>query len=597
MEDQMKYFTLFFLTFFLALSIQLFAQESPQVGFVELMELSEEEYNMVLEARELTALQNIPHTIYLNEGIFIEARAVEDGKVVYAVIHNIVDVYDGGVAAYWDQIVSQYDLSSARQHFVNGKIINPTVGYSAEYEGGANRELAATFLMIPESTNDRVMSFNVTTGDLINADFIPADPTNLSTPIDAILTPGITVFVSDQLNDHIVAYDTLGSFLGIWVGGIPDTLDNMRGIKLAPDLNSLLATVASGGNSDAIAQFDPNGNYLGNFITPNATVMDSPWEIVFRTSDLLVSGGTSDNIARYDLSGTYLDNLVTGLNFPEQIRELASGNIIAAGFSTPSGLYIYDSNGAQLNYFGAVTGLRGCYQLLSGNYLVTSGTGVHEINGTTGTLVRTVIAGVSARFIEPFDVAAVPVELTTFSANVVNGVVVLSWSTSTETNNSGFEVERSIDNNVFSKIAFVPGFGTTTEPKSYDYSDQSVNSGTYYYRLKQIDYDGTFNYSDVVEVNVSLPTDFALEQNYPNPFNPSTSIQFSLPVDANVTIGVYNLMGEKVADVVSSDYSAGTHKVNFDASSLSSGIYFYRIDAATSNGNNFSSVKKMTLLK
>jgi hypothetical protein len=101
----------------------------------------------------------------------------------------------------------------------------------------------------------------------------------------------------------------------------------------------------------------------------------------------------------------------------------------------------------------------------------------------------------------------------------------------------------------------------------------------------------------VVEVNVSLPTDFALEQNYPNPFNPSTSIQFSLPVDANVTIGVYNLMGEKVADVVSSDYSAGTHKVNFDASSLSSGIYFYRIDAATSNGNNFSSVKKMTLLK
>ena len=90
----MKYFTLFFLTVFLALSIQLFAQESPQVGFVELMELSEEDYNMVLEARELTAIQNIPHTIYLKEGVFIEARAVENGKVVYAAIQNIVDIYD-----------------------------------------------------------------------------------------------------------------------------------------------------------------------------------------------------------------------------------------------------------------------------------------------------------------------------------------------------------------------------------------------------------------------------------------------------------------------------------------------------------------------
>ncbi len=202
------------------------------------MELSEEDYNMVVEARELTALQNIPHTVYLEEGVFVEARSVENGKVVYAVIQNILDIYDGGYTAFWNQIDSQYDLSIARQHFANGETINPTVGYPAQYdEGGTNRALAPTFLMIPESTNDRVMSFNVATGDLINADFIPADPTNLATPIDAILTPGITVFVSDQLNDHIVAYDTLGSLLGIWVGGIQDTLDNMRGIKIAPDPN------------------------------------------------------------------------------------------------------------------------------------------------------------------------------------------------------------------------------------------------------------------------------------------------------------------------------------------------------------------------
>jgi len=205
---------------------------------------------------------------------------------------------------------------------------------------------------------------------------------------------------------------------------------------------------------------------------------------------------------------------------------------------------------------------------------------------------------VSGRFIEPFDVAAVPVELTSFTANVSNGSVVLNWSTSTETNNSGFEILRSAQNeNDWQKIGFVPGFGTTTEPKSYSYNDETVTSGKYYYKLKQIDYDGSHSFSDVAEVDISLPTVFALEQNYPNPFNPSTSIQFSLPVDANVTIVVYNLVGEKVADVVSGDFSAGQHNVNFDASSLTSGVYFYRIDVTASNGSNFSSVKKMTVLK
>ncbi len=307
---------------------------------------------------------------------------------------------------------------------------------------------------------------------------------------------------------------------------------------------------------------------------------------------MLVSAGTSDNIARYDLSGTYLDNFVTALNFPEQIREVTSGNIIAAGFSTPSGLYIYDSNGAQLNYFDAVTGLRGCYQLLSGNYLVTSGTGVHEIDGTTGAFVRTIIAGVSARFVEPFDIAAVPVELTSFSANVLNGGVVLSWTTATETNNSGFQVERSKDNESFKQIIFVPGFGTTTEPKSYSYTDNSVNSGTYYYRLKQIDFDGSFSYSEVLEVNIGLPTEFALEQNYPNPFNPSTTINFTVPQSAQVTLKIFDVLGREVSTLINQVVPGGNHEVQFDATGLPSGLYFYTLSTG-----NFVETKKMVLLR
>ncbi len=595
----MKNFSLLFLLVLIISNLQSFPQENPRIDFQSLLEISEEDYSNVIEARKLAAMQNIPHTIYTKEGVFIEARAIEDGKIVYAVYQNIVNVFEGGTTAYWEQISSQFDLTHARQHFANGVTVNPNVGYpTQQISGGTNPELAASFLMIPESTNDRVMSFNAATGDLINADFIPADPTNLATPICAILTPGITVFVSDQLNDQIVTYDTLGNFLGIWVGGIQDTLDNMRGIKIAPDLNSLLATVASGANSDAIAQFNPSGIYVGNFIEPNAAVMDSPWEIVFRTSDILISAGTSDNIARYDLGGTYLDDFVTGLNFPEQIKELTNGNVIAAGFSTPSGLYIYDSNGAQLNYFDAVTGLRGCYPLLNGNYLVTSGTGVHELDGTTGALLRTVVAGVSARFIDPFDVdAVIPVELISFTASVINNSVELRWNTSSEINNSGFEIERSTDNINFEKIGFVPGFGTTTEPKSYSHRDNNVNSGLYYYRLKQIDLDGSYTYSDVVDAEVELPVIFSLEQNYPNPFNPTTTIQFSIPEDSKVSINIYNLLGEWISEVVSNNFNAGTHKIAFNAQDLTSGLYFYKIIATNSSGKILSDVRKMTLLK
>ena len=204
---------------------------------------------------------------------------------------------------------------------------------------------------------------------------------------------------------------------------------------------------------------------------------------------------------------------------------------------------------------------------------------------------------VSAQYVSLYDYNTIPVELKSFIANIAYGNVILSWATATETNNSGFGIERSEDNINFTNIGFVPGFGTTTEPKSYSYTDQSVSNGEYYYRLKQTDFDGSFKYSDVVEAEVSLPTVFALEQNYPNPFNPSTSIRFSLPVDAQVTIGVYNLVGEKVAEIASGNLSAGSHNITFDASKLTSGIYFYRLDATGSSGKTFSSVKKMTLMK
>ena len=140
----------------------------------------------------------------------------------------------------------------------------------------------------------------------------------------------------------------------------------------------------------------------------------------------------------------------------------------------------------------------------------------------------------------------IPVELSAFFAISTKEGALLKWTTVTETNNAGFNIERSTDNKEFREISFVKGSGTTTEVTDYSYTDKNVNAGIYYYRLKQIDLDGSFNYSYSAEVDINAPSAFILSQNFPNPFNPSTIIKFSLPVDSKVMINLYNTLGEKV---------------------------------------------------
>ena len=192
--------------------------------------------------------------------------------------------------------------------------------------------------------------------------------------------------------------------------------------------------------------------------------------------------------------------------------------------------------------------------------------------------------------------AVIPVELTSFAASVNDFNVTLNWSTASETNNQGFNVERNSGSG-FEKIGFVAGYGTSTETHNYTYTDNSLQGGTYTYRLKQTDYDGTFEYSDVVEVDVTVPDVFSLEQNYPNPFNPSTMIKFSLAADSKVSLTVFDVLGQEVANLISGNLAAGLHEINFNASNINSGVYFYRIDAQAVDGTNFSSVKKMILTK
>lgn len=190
------------------------------------------------------------------------------------------------------------------------------------------------------------------------------------------------------------------------------------------------------------------------------------------------------------------------------------------------------------------------------------------------------------------DLNAVPVELSSFNANAFEDNVELSWITATEINNQMFEIERKSADGQFRTIGYINGHGTTTEQQTYSYVDQKLVSGKYIYRLKQIDFDGRFEYSKEVEVEVLGPVEYSLDQNYPNPFNPSTSIKYSVAKDGFVTLDVFNLLGEKVATLINSNVKAGRYELTFDASQLASGIYVYKI-----NAGDFTSSKKMILLK
>jgi photosystem II stability/assembly factor-like uncharacterized protein len=213
--------------------------------------------------------------------------------------------------------------------------------------------------------------------------------------------------------------------------------------------------------------------------------------------------------------------------------------------------------------------------------------------GYSGTILKTINGGV-------------PVELTSFTASVLQNekAVQLNWTTATESNNSGFEILRFTQNdNDWSTIGFVPGFGTTTEPKSYSFTDEDVTTGTYKYRLKQIDFDGSYEHSKEIEVAVDFtPKEFVLYQNYPNPFNPSTTIKFEIPdVETTrrvvfTTLKVYDILGNEVATLVNEEKQPGAYEVEFNLESSirnpASGVYFYQLKAGS-----FIQTKKMVLAK
>jgi len=220
-----------------------------------------------------------------------------------------------------------------------------------------------------------------------------------------------------------------------------------------------------------------------------------------------------------------------------------------------------------------------------------------DLIGTPIANITTDIDGNTRSALYPYkgaDEASVvlPVELVSFTAQAENQQVILKWITASELNNNGFEVQRGINKTEFATIGFVRGEGTTTNQKEYSYIDRELADGKYYYRLKQIDYNGIYEYSQAIEIDVRILDEYTLEQNYPNPFNPVTIIGYVLKENANAKLVLLNAIGEEIAVLVNEEQDKGYHKVEFNAKELSSGVYFYQLKAG-----DYLETKKMILLK
>lgn len=219
--------------------------------------------------------------------------------------------------------------------------------------------------------------------------------------------------------------------------------------------------------------------------------------------------------------------------------------------------------------------------------------GTHGSTASTATYQNATYFGSSATGLLIVN-AALPVELSSFNANAKNGLVQLSWRTISETNSLMFDVERKSENSEWTKIGEVIAAGNSNSPKDYSFADRKLTSGKYQYRLKMIDADGSYQYSNIAEVEISLPAEFSLSQNYPNPFNPSTTISYQLAANSFVTLKVYDVLGNEIATLVNEQQETGFYSLPFTTSEkqLANGMYIYKIQAG-----DFTQTKKMLLIK
>ncbi|MCH8035330.1 MAG: DUF2341 domain-containing protein [Bacteroidetes bacterium] len=382
------------------------------------------------------------------------------------------------------------------------------------------------------------------------------------------------ILVTPGSETNLVAYWKLNESSGT---SAPDSKGSNTGTLFNMTDGDWVASTApfGGGIANSTTSFTSGTANLGTFSLTTTNSFDNPVDItsteILNAPNILpsVANPLNDRYWAVDVfgtPGTYTANLT---------------------FTLPSG-YLDLGDEANLNLYNRSSSSDGSWTTL--------------VSGATSMTATTVtFDGVSTlgQFTIGSSGSPLPVELVSFTGKVKDQKVYLNWSTATEVNNYGFEIERKIpdqvrnDNRNWENIGFVEGHGNSNSPKEYSFIDNEISSaGIYYYRLKQIDNDGVYEFSKTIEVNFNVPIKFELSQNYPNPFNPSTTISFNLPKSGVVTLKVYNIMGEEIKILVEGYREAGNYTVNFNAEEHPSGMYLYRLTAG-----GFTATKKMLMIK
>lgn len=399
--------------------------------------------------------------------------------------------------------------------------------------------------------------------------------------------------------NEVIGFNQAGQI--IWVfptAGTPWTVKEISNIGGLPGSDVVIGTttgrvyVVDGNSGQQLWQANIGNVFIEDLrVTPDMNNSGYP--------DILVSGINPNIFLLEGQNGNVIWQNNTGGNIlgKDVLSDLTGDGFPEFGSASLNNLvHIYDGRNGQIKF-----------QYAFGNGAnSTAAEHVVDLDDIDGNLSHEFVAcsrdGRVICFSGGIDI--IPVEMSTFYALVNNNNVTLIWTTETEINNKGFEVHRAADNEAgqsikWETLGFVKGIGTTTEPNTYQFVDRNVSSDKYLYRLKQIDFDGSYKYSNEIEVKVGIPDKLELEQNYPNPFNPITKIGFSIPSGdrKKVTLKVYDILGNEVATLLDENKPAGRYVIEFDVAQvsraeLSSGVYFYQLKVG-----DYILTKKMILLK